>query len=404
MKKHSFIFFLLIITLLSGCTKEDGPDSTGFSIESNVTSAIDVNYDQDRDSDVITLENADSYNYKLPVIFHVIYNDNMDNKNTLTTQRLSTILGRVNELWKGGIYNKESVDMNVEFVMATHNEKGQKLKEPGVEYIKYTEDSISYKKFMADNHTDLLWDPNNYINVFLFSFKNDTTSGTVLGASNLPFTNKEQTLDGLTSTKYNSLTKTNLKSTHCVTINSNYSSSYNDSQRFTSNKELERSINSSVVDISATLAHELGHYLGLLHAFTENEKGETMDDCFNSDYCDDTKDYNKKEYEHEEGVYLDSIRRIREFVGGKMVITLNDYYNLVKRKSCDGTIFDAHNLMDYSFNNSDVFTEDQKKRVRHTLYYSPLIPGPKINNVNKAKGTRAADAQGVLELPVNIRE
>lgn len=48
-----------------------------------------------------------------------------------------------------------------------------------------------------------------------------------------------------------------------------------------------------------TLAHELGHYLGLHHVFAEekNDKGYTsIDDCQDTDYCEDTPSYNILEY------------------------------------------------------------------------------------------------------------
>ena len=56
-------------------------------------------------------------------------------------------------------------------------------------------------------------------------------------------------------------------------------------------------INSNIHDISVTIAHEMGHYLGLHHCFTENENGDMGDSCADTDFCEDTPSYNRIEYQ-----------------------------------------------------------------------------------------------------------
>ncbi len=389
MKIFRYLFFILFIMGIVSCTKDDNaPDSTGFHVISNISSSdIDEEYDQDKDSETDKI--SDTYNYQIPVVFHVVYHNPKDK---IEANRIKFILNNVNNLWKGSIFG-ESPDINVNFVEATHNEKGQKLQTPGVEYIEYeTEDSINYKDFMNHNHTDLLWDPNNYVNVFLFPFKKTDQKGVTLGASFLPYTTQNETLEGLSASKKSTLTKNNLSYTHCVVINSIYANSKYDSQRYTDTwkkDSVDRHVNSSTTDISSTLAHELGHYFGLHHVFTEDSTGEAINDCYDTDYCRDTKSYNKKAYDESQVDFIDSLVAVNEKKGDAISISLDDYNKLTNRSNCSGEKFVSNNFLDYAFTNANQFTNEQRKRIRFVLYNSPMIPGPKKNGTNKAKATRA---------------
>jgi len=109
------------------------------------------------------------------------------------------------------------------------------------------------------------------------------------------------------------------------------------------------------------MVHDLGHYLGLHHVFAE-------DNCDSeTDYCDDTPSYNRKEYE--------------TWLSQNSELTIQEKY---QRKGCDGMEFTSYNTMDYTYSYMDNFTADQFLRVRHVLEYSPLIPGPK--NIIVTKG------------------
>lgn len=381
--KYNICFFLLFVCLcIFSCKASDDDVIATDPIE------------QDRDNDSIT---GDDYTYTLPVIFHVLYQNKDSALQYVEHKRLKTILGYVNELYQGNVYGT-SENIHVNFVLAQYDEKGNKLSTPGVEYIKYTGTyPIDCDEFMGDNsNKHYIWDPNEYINVMLYNFKNTNENSTTLGISNMPYVASDgyPQLEGLASVSRITLTKNNLKHPYCISINSLYV--YNESTRYTDQYKGHKGYTYDRTDVNVTLAHELGHYLGLHHVFTEKEteKGtEIADSCADTDYCDDTKSYNYNEYvdwvkyfasqKHEEKITVDT---------------------LTTRTNCDGELWRSANLMDYSYCYSDEFTEDQHYRMRQVLYYSPLIPGPKKARPNAAK-SRASEllvSDEPLDLPVRL--
>ena len=285
---------------------------------------------------------AEEYHYQLPVIFHVFYKDANDPLQKVSSSRLSAILDKVNSLYKN---KKNSVDMNLTFTLATTDKNGATLPNPGVEYIQWPESyPIDCDDFMNDEsgkYVKYLWDPNSYINIMVYNFYSDPN--------------------------FNFVTLGNLKFPLCVSINSLYINEESTPTEYTT------------VDVTVTLAHELGHYLGLHHVFAETTNGT----CEDTDYCKDTKSYNKQEYDS----YCDYIYENEE--------AKYTFENLVKRTGCDGIEFISYNIMDYAISYSNQFTQNQRERIRHVLSYSPLIPGPKKGDIN----TRALN-EGPLDLPI----
>jgi hypothetical protein len=80
-----------------------------------------------------------------------------------------------------------------------------------------------------------------------------------------------------------------------------------------------------------------------------------------------------------------------------------DIQKFMKRQSCDGREYDSYNIMDYSLGYAFQLTAVQKMRIRHVLYYSPLIPGPKLNHVNTIT-TRSAESDSIINLPIVTSE
>lgn len=315
------------------------------------------------------------YHYELPVIFHVLYKNSSDQEQYVSQSRLVEILNVVNKLYKD---KTKSVDMNLTFTMASTDPDGKALTTPGVEYILWPESyPIDCDAFMSDNtgkYVKYLWDPNKYINVMIYNFTEDNSGSTTLGISHLPFTTKgSNSLIGLNEVESSYLTLSNLKFPYCASINSLY----------INEQSLGNSYNSA--DVTVTVAHELGHYLGLHHAFSEDENG-TYDGCIDSDYCEDTPTYNKVEYD--------------QWSNTQIALGVRDLPTLALRENCKtGQTFTSHNIMDYAFSYSDQFSNDQHDRIRHVLTYSPLIPGPKKDQTS----TRAV-VEGPLDLPILIRK
>lgn len=317
---------------------------------------------------------AGEYHYNLPVIFHVLYKDKNNPLQYVKQDRLAKILDTVNKLYKD---KTKSVDMNLTFTLATTDEDGKPLSTPGVEYVLWEESyPIDCDAFMNDEtgkYVKYIWEPNNYINVMVYNFKDDESTGsTTLGIAHIPFsTVGSNYLEGLSKTQESYLKKQNLNFPYSVSINSLFINDQSTSTQY------------STADITVTLAHELGHYLGLHHAFSENDEG-IYDGCFDSDYCDDTPTYNKVKYDADYAYTAKNDPANFTF----------DY--LVKRENCKtNQTFTSTNIMDYSVSYSDRFTNDQRSRIRHVLTYSPLIPDPKQGQTQ----TRSV-VEGPIDLPI----
>ena len=270
--------------------------------------------------------NPETYHYKLPVIFHVLYHDKNDKNQYVEVGRLS------------------------EIVLATEDPKGKTLPEPGVERIEWNTAAIDINDFMFSNNRTynyLIWEPNDYINIMVYKF----TDADVMGVSHFPYSPTKNPLSG-TETDSRFLTGDNLKYAYCVSINNSYI--YEESTTTIPNQS----------DMAITLAHELGHYLGLYHVFSESEEDD-VDACADTDYCTDTYTYDRKAYE----------TWVKALVEQNGPISFED---LARRHDCVQNIdFTSRNIMDYAYCFSDEFTPDQRKRIRHVLSYSPFIPGPK---------------------------
>lgn len=296
--------------------------------------------------------------YKLPVIFHVLYDNANDAYQNPQAALLAEIISICNEkfanTFNDGDKGKKGVDINVEFVMATTDPNGKTLAEPGVERIKWSTPVMSCDDFMDASNKDaipLLWDLNKYINIFLYTFKEDN----VLGISYIPYASSRHPLDGL----YNGdryFAESKMSYPHCVSINNSYID------------RLPEDGYADPTDITLTLSHELAHYIGLYHAFGVDNKEKKTSWREDTDYCDDTPNYDRKGYEDWVDIYNNTTPSDKR--------TFSD---LIKRTSITGSEFSSRNIMDYTWTWGNEFTPDQRERMRHVLYYSPLIPGPKYD-------------------------
>jgi len=376
-KKRFYIIYILLMVLavvLVSCKDDDDKGKSEY-------------YDQDNDDG--TTNPDDSYTYTLPVIFHVLYSDKTDATQYVDASRFGELITYVNEIYAGNVYG-ESENMKVKFELAKFDESQNKLSTPGVEYIQWSgEFPIDEDAFMSENtgkYSGYIWDPNEYINVMVYNFKTDAEqNGTTLGISHMPYTIEgDSALAGLDTVRVSTISKTALKYPYCVSINSLFIN--HQSSRYTLSDKGRNGYQYTSTDVVVTLAHELGHYLGLYHIFAEalGENGyEYADSCFESDYCDDTPSYNRVEYENYMEYYLDQHIDDADF----------DIGELLKRTNCDGEYFYSANILDYSIGYGYKISTDQKRRMRSVLYNSPLIPGPKV---------RTATTRSVIEKPADL--
>lgn len=360
---------------------------------------VSVNNGQDRDSDEIT---GEEYVYHLPIIFHVFYKDKNDSKQYISQSRLKELINNVNELYQGVVYTEmldtvASENIHVQFELAKYKEDGTLLGTPGVEYLPYPDatDSIDCNTFMhSKRYAKYTWDPNNYINVMVYNFKTKSNTETTLGISNLPYqAGGYPKIEGLASTDKYPLKKSNLSYPYCVSINAIYISKDYEGSRYTTDKN-KNNYTYMPSDPNATLAHELGHYLGLKHVFTELEDGDdTSDKELDTDYCEDTPSYDRDSYINWLTKHVADARKENP----DTTFTLTQ---LVKRENKKGEKWKADNLMDYSYCYNTRFTPTQANRMRQVLYYSPLIPGPKKARTRTRALQEAPD--GPLDLPIVV--
>lgn len=320
--------------------------------------------------------------YELPVVFHIFYNDENDEKMNIPANRIYEILDECNNVYAGQT-SPTAIDMNLKFVLAEKDDKGNTLKEKGINRIKVADPEFDHSRFM--NNKDMvryMYDVNQYINIMLYPFKAPTgeNKGITLGVSHIPYTVKPDHLDGIDKLPYFP-THSQLTYPHCLSINSAYIYEV---------RSIEGRVYNSR-DVVNTLTHELGHYLGLFHAFNEEKEGNALkltNKCVDSDYCKDTPAYNRIEYNDYINSYIEGILKVRQ-------MKYEDLFEMLKRKDCiSKNTTTPNNVMDYEYSFQNKFTPQQKERVRFVLNNSPFVPGPK-----KSK-TRTRTTEGVIYFPV----
>ena len=269
----------------------------------------------------------DGTGYKLPVIFHVLYNDPNAVKQNIPTAVIHQMIADCNT-----IYLNCGVDMNLEFVAATKDPDGNTLEEPGIERIEWPVSVVMDDGAFMENkeYARYMWDQNKYINIVLFPFENELG----VGIAYMPYS-----VTGLPGLSNGSYYLNNLPDyPHCIAINSN-----------TTMGDMHPAGLYTYGTLG--LAHELGHYMGLFHAFS-------VGGCDQTDYCDDTPNYNRTAYEE----WLNR-------QSGQMT-----FQALSMRNNCAGGTFSSTNIMDYDYSYQTRFTVNQQERIREVLRNSPMIP------------------------------
>lgn len=306
----------------------------------------------------------DVFDGDIPVVFHVMC-DNNAAIGTSQNPAGDVFLRRVGELNK--FYKADtslfgvdvgSEDVDVTFALASNNPDGTLMTEPGINRVYYSGSSgmsaeaFLLNKNLTESEKVILWDPNEYINIWLFGF----TEPRVTGISFLPYTTSDHLLSMLA--QWEGALFIQPYYMHGIALNNMY---------FSPTSSVGNEINDEGM---ITLCHEMGHYLGLLHAYIEpNEDGSSpgcgtdITNNASDDGCSDTPKYDRATYD----TWYDEYHR-----------TL-PWEDFLLRQPCDGASFISTNVMDYYVGFRTNITADQRIRIEHVLDYSPWIPRSKAD-------------------------
>ncbi len=321
---------------------------------------------------------SEGHHYRLPVVFHVLYSRDDNRQQYTDPGHLQKIIDNVNLLYKNC-----GTDMGLEFVMATHDPQGNPLSEPGVNRLKWSPSVMRASEFMKssdEKNLALMWDQNRYINIVLYTF----TDNNLMGYSSFPYTVVPATLEGCEQIS-EAILPEQLSHPQCVSINNKFI--YDMRQDYTQPCTPETYIPS---DIVVTMAHEIAHYLGLRHAFSEDiTLPNPYNTCIDSDFCDDTPTYNKHSYD-----------MLLKSFGTEYP---QHFTTLVERVDCNtNDVYVSTNIMDYAVTYGNTFTDGQARRIRYILENGIFVPGPKRPGTATAvRGTRATHK---VVLPICVME
>ncbi|WP_111671229.1 M43 family zinc metalloprotease [Algoriphagus litoralis] len=243
--------------------------------------------------------------YSLPIVFHVVHsgqekgtreNPGQENFVQLLKETNDWLLGKSESEFRKG---HNQVDPNIEFYLAPNGQDEKPLEEPGINRI--FSEKLSYpigeeitRKYVFDQ----MWNPNEYVNVFVMNIDGR---------------------DGFSSYPPGSGSNMPLSRFYGFVINKGF-------QNF-------------------LMLHELGHFLGLPHTFSNGNQ------CIDGDGFQDTESYN------------DDLKKTF----------------LQLKTNCEGEFFFATNIMDYYPTVGNSFTLDQVSKMRSTLekaHFLPIAPHP----------------------------
>ena len=329
MKTRTLLLLLILPLMLAGCKKETVTRKPGMPSIPEGT---------------------------LPVVFHVLYEDPADPVQYPDASVFQKRIDQLNQFYAATLFPQAaSQKVDVKFMLATHDPEGNEMNTPGIHAVHYNGAAnmsaagfLSSKRTLSSRDREILWDPNQYVNVWLFGFLQspgtDEDESNVTGISYLPYCTSANPLDLLV--EWNGAITQFPYYMHGITLNNRYF----------------QPSGTTLLDDEGmfTFCHEMGHYLGLRHAFSEPEDGEgDCDDPDNAsdDGCSDTPKYDRTTYQ-------------TLFYAGRL-----PYSNPYLRQPCDGSaLFLSTNVMDYYMGYRTNLTPQQKARIEHVLAYSPWIP------------------------------
>jgi len=257
--------------------------------------------------------NGASIMITLPVVYHIITDGTgSENLSAATIQAQNDQLNLDFGNSSGSPYSV-AADTEVEFCLATENESGSTLFEPGINRVTdFGDGPFSRPDFENNIKPQTQWDPTRYFNVWVGDL-----GDSLLGYAQFP---SNSGLQGLNTNAGDANTD------GVVVLYSSVGSVANPSS-------------GGPYNLGRTLTHEVGHWLGLRHIWGDSSA------CTNDDFCADTPDATNSN-------------------GGCPTVD-----------SCpsDGLGADmVENYMDYSNDAClNTFTADQKTRIQAVLANSP---------------------------------
>jgi PKD repeat protein len=290
--------------------------------------------------------------YKIPVVFHVLHNNGIENISDEQIYDALEIINRDYRLLNNdannvqadfdgvvtqGTFEPQPSDVEIEFVLATKAPNGTCFKG-----ITRTSSSLSYNGANGDNQVDAIvagndvfngqWPGNKYMNVFI--------CGDIGGAAG--YTTKPSNWSG--TSMYNG-----------IWVLHNYVGS----------------IGTSSVGTSRTLTHEAGHWLNLDHTWGGNNNPGNTTSCSSDDAVQDTPN---------------CIGVTSCALNSNTCTSDNNYFGFAIRDNVE-------NYMDYSYC-SKMFTQGQVNRMRAAIVSS--VGGR--SNLWTAANLNATGATGALTL------
>ena len=346
--------------------------------------------------------------YDLKVIFHVLYNaeeekrltdqnsptDQYDDYYPINSTQLQEILNKVNDIYKGWPEEPPATwrdpryyaegerpfrNLNLKFSLATEDPDGNQLTPAGIIRHEIPEKELTIEEVMGDKsggkYHDMAFPLYQYINVFIFPFKTEGDGTTMtLGVAHLPHGTKNHPIPGLGTLDNRVARISNYN--HCVAINSKIFEPRRQ-EFFAQGKDTPYK----------TIAHELGHIVGLMHVFAEEVTETatvTANSCIDSDYCEDTPSYNRVSYESDFAALINTQGGVINLGDQTLMSTLRSRYDCDRQSA-----FLSSNVMDYDWTYGDRFSTNQKERAREALYYSFTIPGFKVEEPSTATRSEA---------------
>ncbi|MBC7946686.1 MAG: T9SS type A sorting domain-containing protein [Chitinophagaceae bacterium] len=190
--------------------------------------------------------------YTIPVIFHIVHNgEAVGTGSNLSQAQIQRQLNQLNADFANlsGSTNGVAADMEIQFCLATVDEVGSPLAEPGIDRVNRNTEGWNappYDGLASNSYVDVtimpgsIWDPTKYYNIWTLSL-----SGTLLGKATFP---SSSTIPDLPAVSNDNATHSGVfvayQSVGSICTPGSFGSS---------------------AGLGRTLTHETGHYLGLRH-------------------------------------------------------------------------------------------------------------------------------------------